>query len=422
MSESRPFIPNDEQAAAIASMSAFLGRRDPEPKFFLLSGAAGTGKTSCVTSVVKAVSKRGIAFTAPTNKATKVLRESGCGELGPCVTIYSLLGLKLEANGDVKELAYNPSPVKLRDVSAVFVDEGSMVNQRLFHEITKAQSESRIPFIFMGDPAQLPPVKELTSPIWSISEKAELVKVMRHDNQILKLATHLRECIYKPFQQIRLASDNDGQEGVWKMQDLEFYARLKEYAKLGRFSSNEAKAIAWRNSVVDKLNGIIREEIMGITPLPYEVGDRIIALEPCIAGEDGTITLMHTDAEGVVEKVEEEQHPWYSDLKVMALSVKKDEGQRVRLLVIHPDSEKDHKKQVDEYAKMKLWRKFWAIKEAFHRIRPSYAITAHRSQGSTYQSTFVNFRDILINPNRPEALRCLYVACTRSRKELFLTG
>lgn len=423
------FAPNDEQAKAIELMQEFLlpkGDAEPAGKdFFLLSGPAGTGKTSCVTEVVKGLSRKTrFAFTAPTNKATKVLRESGCGALGPCATIYSLLGLKLETNGDVKQLAYNASPTKLNDVDAVFVDEGSMVSDRLYAEIVKAQRESGIPFIFMGDPAQLPPVKELTSPIWSIPQKAELVKVMRHDNQILKLATHIRSCIYTPFQTIKLDSNYgvaiDGEpEGVWRMIDGEFYDRLRIYAKAGHFSTGHSKAIAWRNAVVDKLNMVIRDTIMGPTPLPYEVGDRIIALSPCQWQES---TLMHTDSEGVVIKVTEDTHPWYKDLRTMLVKVRKDEGGVVDLIVIHPDSIKAYNAQIKSFADSKSWKKFWSLKEAFHEIRNAYAITAHRSQGSTYHSTFVNFKDILVNPNRPEALRCLYVACTRSKKALYLTG
>ena len=63
---------------------------------------------------------------------------------------------------------------------------------------------------------------------------------------------------------------------------------------------------------------------------------------------------------------------------------------------------------------------FWEFKEAFHKLRHAYAITAHRSQGSTYDTAFVDWRDILLNRNRGEAFRCLYVACTRPKRRLFL--
>jgi len=41
-------------------------------------------------------------------------------------------------------------------------------------------------------------------------------------------------------------------------------------------------------------------------------------------------------------------------------------------------------------------------------------MTVHKSQGSTFENVFVDAEDILANPNREEALRCLYVAVSRA--------
>ena len=67
-----------------------------------------------------------------------------------------------------------------------------------------------------------------------------------------------------------------------------------------------------------------------------------------------------------------------------------------------------------------LWSKFWTLKEAFHNVRHGYATTAPRSQGSTYETSFVDWRDILANRNPTEARRCLYVAFTRAKYRVFL--
>ena len=71
-------------------------------------------------------------------------------------------------------------------------------------------------------------------------------------------------------------------------------------------------------------------------------------------------------------------------------------------------------------ADKRKWRHFWDLKDAFHSLRHAYAITAHRAQGSTYEHAYVDWRDILLNRNRQEAYRCLYVACTRPKKVLVL--
>jgi len=67
------------------------------------------------------------------------------------------------------------------------------------------------------------------------------------------------------------------------------------------------------------------------------------------------------------------------------------------------------------------WREFWELKEAFNEVRHSYAITSHRSQGSSYLKTFIDLEDIMLNRNRQEAFRSLYVSCTRQREEIYVS-
>lgn len=55
-----------------------------------------------------------------------------------------------------------------------------------------------------------------------------------------------------------------------------------------------------------------------------------------------------------------------------------------------------------------------------------FAITAHKSQGSTYDNVFVDVNDMIYDKNGEayndyaDMLRRLYVACSRARKELIL--
>lgn len=61
------------------------------------------------------------------------------------------------------------------------------------------------------------------------------------------------------------------------------------------------------------------------------------------------------------------------------------------------------------------WKEFWRAKEAFADLRPAYALTVHKSQGSTFATTLVDAVDIMNrNSKKWEALRCLYVAVSRS--------
>lgn len=414
---------NEEQSIAIDAIETFL--RGPD-HFFLLSGYAGTGKTYCIQALVPRVKGR-LIFTAPTNKATKVLRDTlTTNEYKPETrTIYSLLGLRLEANGEVKELAVPEDPVDLSQYRAVIVDEGSMVNANLFKFIEQTAKAQDVKFIFMGDAAQLPPVGEIRSPIWAAAEaEATLTRIMRFDNQILTLSNAIRKVVDHPAPKFKIESDNDGQEGVWRLGEGEFEARIMQAADAGAFSKpNCAKAIAWRNVTVDALNRRIRARIFDNPTKPWLQDDRIILMEPAKDLEDEPVAT--TDDEGRITRVEEEFHPAWREFKVWRLSVTTDDNRPIILRVLHEDSFRDYEAKVESLAanariNRRDWGLFWDFKESFHKVRHSYAITAHRAQGSTYETAFVDWRDILLNRNKAEAFRCLYVACTRPKKRLLL--
>ncbi len=416
---------NEEQSAALDAIVTWLGSKTFEP-FFVLRGSAGTGKTFCIRELTNQTRGRFI-FTAPTNKATKVLRESVTQrDYKPeCRTIYSLLGLRMEANGEVKELKVPEDPVDLSQYKAVIVDEGSMVNSVLFKYISEVAEKYRIRFLFLGDAAQLPPVKETMSKIWTIANGAQLTKVMRHDNAILELATRLRGQVDALAPVIKLLPANDGREGIWKLDGMDFTKQILVDAECGAFSKPYgSKVIAWRNVEVDRFNKLIRNQIFSYPTEPWLVGDRVIFTSPAKDLDDEP--MASTDDEGEVTSVDVEWSALYAEMKVYRVAITLDDNRMVVARVLHPDSQVAYNKKVEELsaaarANGRKWRDFWLFKEAFHDLRHAYAITAHRSQGSTYDTAFVYWQDILLNRERNEAFRCLYVACTRPKRALILS-
>jgi exodeoxyribonuclease-5 len=424
---------NNEQQAALASINSWLDTSS-EP-FFILSGSAGTGKTFCIRELVEVTRGRFI-FTAPTNKATKVLRESVTREdyKPECRTIFSLLGLRLEANDKVKELKAPEDPIDLSQYKAVIVDEGSMVSKVLFEHIKQTAEQFRIKFLFLGDPAQLPPVGELRSPIWDITLGSKLLTVMRHDNQILELATRLRAQVDRFAPTIKLEAANAEGEGIWKLAPAAFTGKIVDFAKNGNFSKPAvAKVIAWRNVEVDRFNKLIRDTIFPNPQQPWLVGDRVLFTSPARDLDDEPVAS--TDDEGEVTRVDEEYHGVHGEFKIYRIAITLDDNRPVIARVLHPDSLRDYTarvEQLSEYARVeqlseyaransRKWKDFWEFKDSFHQLRHAYAITAHRAQGSTYKTAFVYWQDILLNRNRQEAYRCLYVACTRPSKQLILS-
>lgn len=419
------FVFNDEQQTAISAMKDWA-KSDTEP-FFVLKGSAGTGKTSCIRGLSDQLRGR-LVFTAPTNKATKVLKQTlTLPDFKPeARTIYSLLGLQLKADGEVKELSTPEDPVDLTRFRAVIVDEGSMLNSQVMKYIGEAAETFTVKFLFLGDWAQLPPVGEKASPIWKLDVPgAELTTVVRHDNEILSLATSLRGMVDHPAPRFRPIMNHREDEGVWAFPTgVQLYSAIREAADRGDFSQpDKAKAIAWRNATVGKMNALIRGRIFPGAQEPWLVGDRVIFTQPANDLQDEP--MAKTDDEGEITRVTVDWHPHYADLKVHNLHITLDDNTPVIARVLHLDTLKQFDDRVSrlkaeaQYQPRK-WKEFWQFFDAFHKVRYAYAITAHRSQGSTYSDAYVDYKDILTNYTRHEAMRCLYVACTRPRTRLFL--
>lgn len=416
---------NPGQLAALDSILSWLEAPLADP-FFVLKGFAGTGKTFTVKELVKRFKGR-IVFTAPTNKATKVLRSTlKRPDYNPeCRTIYSLLGLRLEASGEIRELKVPEDPIDLSQFRLIVVDEGSMLNAQVMGHLHDALAVfPHLRVLFMGDAAQLPPVKEKESPIWKLRQVATLDKVMRHDNQILKLATAIRNVVNSPAPSLRLDSNFDETGGVWKLSKAMFVSAIRDHAREGLLTSGQSKVIAWRNVKVDEYNRIARETIFDPAEAKRSFwlpGDRLIFTSPAKDFNDEVIAT--TDDEGLVDKVIEEYHPIHSSVKCYRITVHIDDGPLAVAYAVHQEGRAEHARIVEELAQAarsngRKWQDFWLFKESFHEVRHAYAITAHRSQGSTYHTALVDYQDILCNQNRGEAFRCLYVACTRPTTRL----
>lgn len=417
MTITKEITPSIDQQAFIQSASVWMNSNSDQI-FYLLSGQAGVGKTTCIRWFLESLPPLRVAIVAPTNKAVHVISTALKGMRGVNVTyatIYSLLGLKLEASGAVKELADSGK----RDVGQydlVVCDEGSMLN-----EIVMAHLERKIKFtgtkvLLAGDKEQLPPVGEDESCIWKrFKPSFTLDKVERHDSDILAFVQSIRanpNPVFKSVGSDVTVYDESTEDA--------FLGEIERLAKEGVFHAGDAKAIAWRNVTVDTLNFIIRDAYAGKDINDrWVVGDRVIMAAP-INSADGKDTLATTDEEGVIRNIGFDRHPKYPQFRVYKLDVDMDYGDSLVLNVIHEDSEDDLKDYLDSLAAKKQWKMFWDCKDAFHQIKLAFALTSHRSQGSTFLHVFIDSNDIMLNRKVDERSKCLYVAASRASKKLHI--
>ena len=123
-----------------------------ENNIYNLSGAAGTGKTTVVTAIIKALKGFKIMVSAPTHKAKEVISEI---TKKPGVTIHSLLGLK--PNIELENFdPNNPTYQQLGEQSISkadihIIDECSMINKELTKLLIKQAIANKVRIIFVGE-------------------------------------------------------------------------------------------------------------------------------------------------------------------------------------------------------------------------------------------------------------------------------
>lgn len=159
----------------------------------LITGKAGTGKTSIIRAIVKAYMENNYMMTASALSAMAAQRITEATEF-PAMTIHRTLGCQ-----GLNDLTYNKDNHLITDVA--FLDEGSMVNASLFlHWLEAIGDNTRI--IISGDHKQLPPIgfgnvfSDLIE-MFDDSVVSKLVKPMRQAEKsgILVDANKIRENI-----------------------------------------------------------------------------------------------------------------------------------------------------------------------------------------------------------------------------------
>ena len=206
-----PYQPNQEQVEAFATFAHFLLYGN-ERSVFMLNGYAGTGKTSLMGAVVKALSRRGskVVLLAPTGRAAKVFSEYS---QRMALTIHRKIYRQQSYLSEGFGLAEN------KHSNTIFiVDEASMIaNDSLEGSIfgTGKLLDDLVHYVYngqgcklmlMGDDAQLPPVGQLESPALSAqvmkgyglnvySAHLKLIARQAADSGILINATILRDII-----------------------------------------------------------------------------------------------------------------------------------------------------------------------------------------------------------------------------------
>lgn len=449
---------NEDQLNALEYIHEFLD--SPDGRQMVLYGAAGTGKTSLINVLLDELEAEeeppNCVCTAPTNKAVEVIAQATGRDFDR--TIYSLLGLVLLDFSDGKPKLKKEHESQLPNYEVCIIDEASMVSTALLHEIQKQlKIYTNLKVIYVGDRCQIPPVDDannglLESVIFTLPRQVELTKVMRtaEQNPILGVVTKMREDMTTSVDlfahETQVAPDGTGvyfhRRANGFMQTMIPYFTSEEFKK----DSSYAMAVAYTNAAVDSINAEVRAALYPDSKRMVEEGEEVRVIKTFgneVHVGKGTIfsVLYNVEEHLLINSLEETEDPLYNIpcYKVNVENVVKRKKRKVRSesYIIRPDGleqfytlrEQEAIKAKEKLAKEDLhghkiytpkeaWHDYSILNHAFLWVGYIYALTAHKSQGSTIQNVFVVERNInrIQEPELRNKLK--YTAFTRAAKEL----
>lgn len=368
-------------------------------------GAAGTGKSTMAAEVARvAKAKLGIAevvYMAPTNKAALVLQE----KCGSGYTIHSSI-YKYDDEGN-HFVNYDKDAIKN---SLLIVDEASMVGEKLLRDLRSFVEYNNDRLLFLGDPFQLPPVKDGEAEIFNLECQATLNQIMRQANgsEILDYATCLRS-VKKPF----MPKDSNGDVEV--IGGKEVLHRYVDDVKAGK----NAVLVVWTNPTRVKTNGLIRRAL----EYKYAVtnGDILISISNNNACANGETF--------VVDGVEHTQTIETADGKVVTFETEVN-GKR-RPVALYPFTMKasipnfkvNARSFPENFQDRNRKDKKIVLSNDVVIATYGYAITAHKSQGSQWDTVYIGevqkaFKEI----TEENCARWIYTAVTRAAKKVVLSS
>ena len=416
----------DQQQAALTALETFA---EGEERLFLLTGYAGTGKTTLLQALLTRLKDQGdrrrVAFTALSNKATKVLAGMAFRwNLDvDCMTCCRLLGLRPVIDKETGLQKFTPDKKKkglIHYYDFVVVDECSMINQEMWMLLVEAISrlDAKTQLLFVGDSAQLPPVGEARSLCFEqIIQRFDLTEVVRYGGAIGILADTVRQNLQQ--QRLpRIATDTNTPrtEGVFVLPNSAWDTLITRAFTSEAYGADpdQVRVLAYTNRRVQHLNQQIRQAIYGNDLERFVIGERLTAQSPCL---DGDTFILQTSQECEVLDIQAGQCDGW---QVWFLEIETEEARYYRLRVLHELERDRFDRQLKLLAEAKEWRAFWDLKQFFHEVNYSYCLTVHKSQGSTFQDVFIDVPNLMRNSKVTERNQLCYVAVTRAAKRLFV--
>ena len=450
----------EEQVNAINKCVNWLNKKTKPGEYYTFIGKAGTGKTTCAKKVIsdfrKANPNAKIVMGALSWQATEVLERSvGTDSGASFLSIASMLSMRekedpdtgkqtferpdgfeeMIANNEIKEPA-------TRNSQLIVIDECSMIGEQqldiLIDDIVNHNPNAKL--LFLGDDGQLNPIGETaisqTFSKYGEENHSRLVTRMRQgeDNPILEYADQYWENSHtdkdESTKNMVASNDNINSKGgivtVNKISD-----QIDSIIELFKRQNNGdnpfiAKCLYRTNNEAFEANRKIHKKLFQNSKTKYCDGEFVKLYEPVRVElpsdkkNKPKIDLRNQKEYKIVKAGEETYEELYGvRVDYQPLTIKVKNGNKEEEITIKALTEKGREqltKAGSAAYRKGLYKRFKNTDVlGFCHCENNYAITVHKSQGSTYDVTFVDEDSINEGKNNLERSRSLYTAITRSR-------
>jgi exodeoxyribonuclease-5 len=446
--------PTDDQSVALKKIADYITGNSNDI-IFLLTGYAGTGKTSLISSVVKTLDllRMRSVLLAPTGRAAKVL-SSFAGKQS--FTIHKKIYRQKSSKDGIGSFVLDRN---LHKDTYFIVDEASMVSNssndlslfgsgKLLDDLIEyVYSGTDCKLIIAGDTAQLPPVGSVLSPALdpdSLREygfgliSSELKQVVRQseDSGVLMNATSVRLQIAE-HELVHPSLDCENFKDIKRISGEDLIEEIS--ASYGTCGLEGTIIVVNSNKQANRYNQGIRNRIF-FRDEEISAGDMVMVVKNNYflteEGEDPGFIANGDIAEVKrIRKYEEKFGFRFADMLLKFTDYDLEIESKVMLDVLQldtpslpPDKGRELFQNVlSDYLYLKTRRKqIEAVRNDRYfnalQVKFSYAVTCHKAQGGQWQRVFIdqgmfNRQEISI-----DYLRWFYTAITRATDRLYLVN
>lgn len=391
--------PTKQQQIGIDTARKMLATRKNRSQIMVLTGYGGTGKSTLLKFIAKELGH--IITMAPTGKAAlRITEATGLDS----TTIHRWLYKPIEdtKTGEISFLRKNTDEITRPDSGLIVIDEASMVDSTIWEDIYNAANELQSDILLVGDPFQLPPVRD---------DKFSVLDDTFQCDYKVKLTEIHRQALESPI--IRASMKMRKGDWVESLRELESVDDENLISECIKVVQSGGFVICHTNKTRHYLNNAIRAA-MGIVG-EVQKGEPLLILKNNY--QVGVFNGEIVKFEGWQYQTENEHHV-KDQYKGIDAETKfgRSSMQNMDVTLAHAEIEG----RLDGFSLSALEKRaklYIRSKDPFIHANFGYVQTCHKAQGSEADHVLVVLEDSL-DFRRTDALRWGYTAQTRGKQSV----